>query len=55
MIETTFTIKCDNEVIAHNVPLPYVGLIVEALGSKYYLSAMAGDLRIHVEAEGKED
>ena len=53
MSENTFTIKCDEEVIAHNVPLPYVGLIVEAIGSKFFLSAAAGDLRIIVEAEEK--
>lgn len=51
MTELTFTIKCDEEIIASNVRAFNVGMIVEALIDRYYNAAALGQLKITISAE----
>lgn len=51
MAESTYTIKCEHEVVAKNVPEYYVCMIVQSIMTRFNKSAAAGDLRITIEAE----
>lgn len=51
MIDTTYTIKCEHEVVAKNVPEYYVCMIVQSIMTRFDKSAAAGDLKITIEAE----
>ena len=51
MIDVTYTIMCEHEVVARNVPEYYVCIIVQSIMNRFNKSAAAGDLRITIEAE----
>ena len=51
MAEITYTIKCEGEVVAKNVPEYYACMIIQSIMTRFNRSAAAGDLKITVEAE----
>jgi len=51
MEEITYTIRCEHEIVAKNVPEYYVCIIVQSIMTRFSKSAAAGDLRITIEAE----
>lgn len=51
MIDATYTIMCEHEVVARNVPEYYVCIIVQSIMTRFNKSAAAGDLKITIEAE----
>jgi hypothetical protein len=51
MIETTYTIKCDDDIVAKSVPEYYVCMIVQSVMTRFSHSAAEGDLRIGIIAE----
>ena len=53
MEKITYTIKCEGEVVAKNVPEYYVCMIVQSIMTRFSKSAAAGDLKITIEAESQ--
>lgn len=51
MAEVTYTIKCEGDVVAKNVPEYYVCMIIQSIMTRFNRSAAAGDLKIIIEAE----
>lgn len=51
MEEITYTIKCENDVVAKNVPEYYACMIIQSIMTRFNRSAAAGDLKITIEAE----
>ena len=51
MEEATYTIRCDGEVVAKNVPECYACMIIQSIMTRFNRSAAAGDLKITIEAE----
>lgn len=53
MVENTYTIRCEHEIVAKNVPEYYVCIIVQSIMTRFNRSAAAGDLKITIEAESQ--
>ena len=51
MEDATYTIRCDGEIVAKNVPEYYVCMIVQSIMTRFNRSAAASDLKITVAAE----
>ena len=51
MEEVTYTIRCEGDVVAKNVPEYYACMIIQSIMTRFHKSAAAGDLKITVEAE----
>lgn len=53
MIDTTYTIKCDDDIVAKNVPEYYVCMIVQSIMTRFSRAAADGELRIGIIAENR--
>ena len=51
MEEITYTIRCEGDVVAKNVPEYYTCMIIQSIMTRFNRSAAAGDLKITIEAE----